>query len=109
MDVYECEALDISMNIEGKFEHDRTFTGYKFVIDGNDAVVFEGDTEINRPVLLLRNEENKIDLIGAGALTTEIFTIVKRDKTLQYVKTGYIKGGYTIMGNSKCRYKSVDK
>lgn len=108
-DVYECDPLNVSMEMEGKVSDDRTFTGYTFVIDNDAVVVFEGDDKIKRPVLLLRDEESKIDFIGVGTLTTEIFTITKKYKTLQYVKTGYIEGGYTVMGHSKCRYKFVDK
>lgn len=104
-EIYSCAAPAGWDNLRGRINETETFSGYNFVISGDNVIVEFGGESLDYPVRLLRDTPERIDIVGIATISTELFTINKKENILYYVKNGIIKDGYSMMMKAECKKK----
>lgn len=104
-EIYLCENLQGWDNINENPQETETFSPCYFDIDDKKVMVKCGGENIKYPLVLVRNNEDRADIVGVADFTSEIYTIDKNSNQLFYVKNGIINKGYSMMMKAKCKRK----
>lgn len=95
-------------------EKTHTITGdNKIVIDGEKSRLTTSEIDEDTPLILVKNNDDKAELLEVGTVVSAIYAIDKANKKLYYVKIGIvpfelkkllkIDKGYQMMMSADCR------
>lgn len=105
-EIFVCEKLRGWESADGKLKEAEIFySECQFILSGTKAIIECDGKDIGYDAVVVRNNESRADIIAVPTLTTEIYTIDKKNNELLYVKNGIIEKGYSMMMKSKCRRK----
>lgn len=109
-EIYSCEVAQGWVAEDGEIEESEHTGSYSFYIDNKSVYATFLGGELQYPVFVVKNDKERIDIVGVSSFGTEIFTIIKKDNKLLYVKNSLIDGtSLNMMMEADCVRKEVSK